>query len=487
MIQRQTIKKRERWLRFGKILLVFIVFHLWQVDSYAIEVVTGKDTTVLPLEKFIVLACEHDTVFQEILIDELYLTYYKDLTLPARDIILSVKGQYDFVFHPVDGHEKSGIVSLGKLFPYTGTTVSADYTASSSINDQERKSSFTFSVSQPIARNAFGRANRMLKKIRGLEIDLAKHQIVEAYEDYLYAVIALYFKWYSAYENMKTAESSYNFNERLLKNIRQKMTYDVARRVDVNKIHLQVMEKEENLISLKNNYDQALNYVFQATLYEKAETLIPEFPSFQQKTKDSFDEEYSMFKASSRTYQMLTLLEKKGILEVEKTADDLLPSANLEMGYIEEGSGYDIQNKENRAFAGFAFEFPFPGQKEKARNEYAKIDLEKIKLTSSNKKVQLKTDLKNLHMQIERQNGLVDIAQKKISVSEAIVKDETKNYSHGRIALNDLIQAINTLEENKFKLVYHKITLNNLMLEWLRLTDKLIERKTIDTLSGDKK
>lgn len=474
-------------MRFAKTIFILFSIFLWQVDSNAMEVKTNNSKNILTLEKYIALACKNDTVFQEILMDELYLTYYKDLSLPAKDIVLSVIGQYDFVFHPIDGHEKSGVVSLSKLFPDVGTTVYADYTASSSLDNQEKESSFTFSVSQPIARNAFGRANRLLKKIIGLEIDLAKHQIVEAYEDYLSAVIVLYFKWYSAYENMKTAESSYNFNEKLLKNIRQKMKYDVARKVDVNKIHLQVMEKEENLIALKNNYDQTLNSVFQAIRYEKAETLIPEFPAFSQKSRMPFSDEYRMFKASSRTYQMLTFLEKKGVLEIDKAADDLLPSASLELGYMEEGSGYDVQDEENRAFVGFTFEFPFPGQQEKAQHEYAKIDLDKIKLTSSNKKIQLKTDLNNLYMQIEKQNELVDIAQKKIDVSEAIVNDETRNYSHGKISLNDLIEAINTLEENKFKLAYHKITLNNLILEWLRLTDRLIERNTIDKLSGNKK
>jgi len=484
----EKTETRPLRMNFLKVAIVLFSLFLLHLNNNAFAATShNRDETVLTLDRYIALACNNDTVFQEILIDELYLAYYKDLTLPAKDIVLTVKGQYDFVFHPIEGHEKSGIVSLSKLFPYTGTTVYADYTASSLIDDPERKSSFSLSVSQSIARNAFGRANRMLKKIRGLEIDLAKHQIVEAYEDYLSAVMVLYFKWYADYENMKTAESSYDFNKRLLENIRQKMTYDVARRVDVNKIRLQVMEKEENLIHLKNNYDQTLNSIFQTIRYENSEVLFPEFPSFKEKLEISFSEEYRSFKASSRTYKMLTLLEKKGVLEIDKAADDLLPSASLEMGYIEEGKGYDIQDGENRAFAGFTFEFPFPGQKENAQHEYAKVDLEKIKLSSSNKKIQLKTDLNNLFIQINKQKELVDIAEKKISVSEAIVKDETRNYSHGRISLNDLIQAINTLEENRFKFVYHKIALKNLMLEWLRLTDRLIERKNIDTLSGSKK
>lgn len=474
------------WLGRIRTILILICFLLQPAGSLASTAETGNNKKVLTLQAYVALACKNDTAFQEILIDELYLNYYKDLTLPAGDIVLSVAGQYDYIFHPDEDNGKSGVVSLSKLFPYTGTTVYAGYSSSSSFHDRYKSSSYNISISQPIAGNAFGRANRLLDKIRGVEIDLIKYQVAEAYEDYLAAVMSLYFRWYSAYENVKTGEHSYNFNKQLLKNIRQRKEFDIARKVDVNKIHLQVIEKEENLITLKNNYDQAYNLILQSIRRDKTVDHIPEFPLFYEKTNISFSDEYQKYQAVSRTYRMLSLLEKKGVLEVDRAADDLLPSANLIVGYIEEGEDYDLKNEEKRAYAGFTFDFPFPGQQENAQHETVKIDLEKTRLTSANKKIQMATDLENLYLQIEKQTHLVKIAQKKINVSEAIVEDELKNYSHGRIALNDLIEAVNTLEENRFTLISRKITLNNLMLEWLRLTDKLISRKEIHELTDKK-
>ena len=48
--------------------------------------ISSPDTKVLSLGEFIRSATRNDTVFEEILIDELTLKYRKDLELPARDI-----------------------------------------------------------------------------------------------------------------------------------------------------------------------------------------------------------------------------------------------------------------------------------------------------------------------------------------------------------------------------------------------------------------
>ena len=52
---------------------------------------------LLNVDDFIHLAGTKDTEFETILIDELIVKYQKDLQLPADDLILSVKQQYDFL------------------------------------------------------------------------------------------------------------------------------------------------------------------------------------------------------------------------------------------------------------------------------------------------------------------------------------------------------------------------------------------------------
>jgi len=298
---------------------------------------------VLGLDEFIRMASEKDTEFESILVDELTLKYQKDLGLPARDLVLSVKGQYDLILDP-RREEPEVSVGLSRLFPYTGTDVSAEYESTPSLTRTDSSSEFSLLVSQPIARNAFGRGTRLLDRIIGLEVDVARHQIIEAYEDYLASTIVTYYDWFGAYENLKIAESSYQENIRLLDNIRERQKSHIALPIDVNKITLQVMEKKEKLIQLREEYRSALNLVLKAIRYAGTEELIPRRPDLYMDVPPDIDRAQGWFRDDSRSAVVLDLLEKKGGLEADKNADDLLPSIDLLFGYRVSGEDLGVTN-----------------------------------------------------------------------------------------------------------------------------------------------
>jgi len=441
----------------------------------AADINTGR---VLSIEEFVKTAASKDTVFEEILINELPLKYKKDLGLPAKDIVLSVKSQYEFF---LDRHESgpAATVALSRLFPFSGTDISAQYRTVPSAIPGAESSELSLLVSQPIAQNAFGKATRLQDKIIGAEIDVIKHQVTEAYEDYLANIITAYFNWYLAYENLKIGESSYAQNLALLQNIRNRRKNNIALPIDVNKTNIQVLVKKENLIKLREKYESALNFIKQAVRHSGDEEIKPAPPLMFDDKKISFDEDYRDFTQNSRTYRILNLLEEKSSLDVSKDADALLPSANLLFGYEIDGGGTGIKNPEDTFFAGISAAWPFPGQLNRARLETSKIADKKTHLSNANKYVQLRTDLKTLSIQIESEEKLVAIAEEKIKLSESILKDETANYSYGKVSLNDFIDASNRVDENKFSKILHSVELNVLKTEWLRLTDSLISRKDI--------
>ena len=72
------------------------------------------------------------------------------------------------------------------------------------------------------------------------------------------------------------------------------------------------------------------------------------------------------------------------------------------------------------------------------------------------------------------------MSQKKIKLSEAILKDEAENYSFGKVTLNDYIDAVNRVDENRFSYTEHGVQLNKLLVEWLRLTDQLVDEQVLD-------
>jgi len=160
-------------------------------------------------------------------------------------------------------------------------------------------------------------------------------------------------------------------------------------------------------------------------------------------------------------------------------ADALLPSTNLLFGYEINGDGTGLNNPDDTRFAGITVTWPFPNQIKRAGLETSKIADKKTRLSNLNKYVQLRTDLKALNIQIERDRKLIALAEEKIALSESILKDETVNYSYGKVSLNDFIDASNRVDENKFNKILRSVQLKVLMTEWFRMTDRLILRKDI--------
>jgi len=164
---------------------------------------------------------------------------------------------------------------------------------------------------------------------------------------------------------------------------------------------------------------------------------------------------------------------------VERDADDLLPSIDLLLGYEARGEEYALNDEDNMVFAGLQFDWPLGDQLERAEYEVSKIEQHKRELVNNNAYYRLYTEIKNLSNRIEREHRLLEIAEERIRLARSVLTDETENYSFGRVTLNDYIQAVNALDSTRFNRITHEALYRRQVVEWLRLTDQLINRKDI--------
>ncbi|MFH1772046.1 MAG: TolC family protein [Candidatus Omnitrophota bacterium] len=461
------------------ISLVFNFF-IFSSISYAQEVPCQESDQCreLMLDEFIALACQNDPFFERLLIDEYMLNYYPAINLDPRDFILSVTDEHSLTLRKNE-LDADATVSLSKLFRKTGTTVSAEY----SLSSTDDESSASLLLSQDIASNAFGRAGRLKEKIAGVEVELSCYQLIEAYEDYLAGLLKLYYDWYEAYEKMKTAQVSYEKNIDLLENIKERKRNRIALEIDVNKISVQVLDKKAKLIGFTVDYNVFLNEVLRAVGQKNTFCFTPGPVSTQTLDFEPFENLYGVFKSSGRTSKILSFLEDKGVFEKNLRADELLPSIALTAEYKTEGSGYEIEHSQNSAILGLRFGWPFPGERKKARFETAKLSLERTKLSSALTNLQLYSDLSSLYEKINNEKQLIELARQKIDLAGEIVKDETENYSYGKVSLNDLIQEVNSLEDKKLEGIFHTIRFKKMLLEWFRLTDSLVSGSNIKSIT----
>lgn len=450
------------------------------IVSTAISPAIAKQSKqpTLSLEIFIKQATKNDSTFESILIDQLSLKHRRDILLPDSDIIMDVKYQYNFYLNQ-NSNKAEATISLSKLFPYNGTQLSLSYNKAASGLTTTDSSSLQFLITQPIAQNAFGKGTQLQDQIIGIENDIRRYQIVEAYEDYLASLTAAYYNWYSAYENLKSGRLSYKSNQKLMRNIRERQRQKIALPIDVNKMQLLLVGKKENLIVLNEIYETYSNLIFKAIRYKGKTPYIPTTPN-RPVAKVQFEQDYHNFKQSSRTYKTLHMLEQQGSIQVKKVADDLMPSTNLLLGYQLDGKDWGINNQERSYFAGISVRWPIGHSVDRAKQNVAKIEYKKTVLSNQDKYEDLHTNLKNLYLQIQREQKLIDIAKKKIKLAQSILKDEAQNYSFGKVTLNDYISAVNRVDENRFSYTEHSVQLNKLLLEWLRLTDQLVNESVLE-------
>lgn len=468
-------------IRFFSGYLLFLCFLITTNAGLAFSDEDKIQAKTLAIDDFIRLATAKDTEFERILIDELLIHYQKDLKLPADDLILSVKQQYE-IFIDQDRSSPATTVSLSRLFPESGTEVLVAYDMGASIASEDKTSTVSFSVSQPIARNAFGKSTKLLDKMVGLETAVARHQVVEAYEDYLALVTSAYYDWYENYQNLRIGQSSYTENRKLLKNIKKRQAKSIALSIDVNKVELQVLAKRESILALEEKLKTSLHLIQTFIRYEGKEQLIPVEPPPLTTLSGSFEQLFDLFTKESRTFNILRELEKKSSLQVARDADDLFPSIDLTAGLEIQGGDYFMEDSNQVLSVGLSIQWPFDNQVEKAELGVSNVVAEKTKLETQSAYFQLYSQLISLYLKIERENKLIKIADEKIALARAIVNDESENYSFGKVSLNDYIQAVNVLDTNRFNQVSHTSLLNKLLLEWLRLTDQLVNRKDIQKL-----
>lgn len=332
-------------------------------------------------------------------------------------------------------------------------------------------------VSQPIAQNAFGRSTRLLDQIVGLEVDVARYQVIEAYEDYLSTVIVAYYDWYAAYQNLKIGQASYKENLKLLDHMGERQKQKIALPIDVNKVKLQVLSRKERLVELEERYTNATHKIQTILRDFGQDDYIPFLSRPLAEVNTDFEKAYQEFRHASRTFDVLRMLEETSKLEVSRSADDLLPSIVMNLGYTIDGEGYRIRQEDDLFYAGVTLQWPLFDQVDRAEHEVAKIDFQQQQLLTNNTHFRLLVQLRTLYFQIQREQKLITLADERIQLAQSVLKDEEENYSFGKVTLNDYIQAFNALDDNRFNKIAHEVSYRKLIAEWLRLTDRLVQAK----------
>ena len=431
----------------------------------------AREKQSLDAAAFLEKAVAHDPRFKALLAQRLDFQYREALRLPAGDWILGVAADYvaDLGDPPVDP-SASAAVSLSKLLVPSGTTLRLS-ASGDNLNQDLSNRAWTASISQDLAQNAFGRAARLDSKIAGLDVALAEHQLVEAWEDYLASLASLYVRWYLSWESLQTAENAAADAEKLLGNIRERRRRNVALRVDVDKVRLQVLDKQDRLLQLRHQWEAQAREIGRVTGMEDPLAFAPVNPQGNWKWDAAW---VDAFEKDSRTVRLLETAAGLDTAQLRRIKDDLLPS--LKAGVAYGGSQTGGADPAGDVTAFLNLDIPLGHQKERARAGQAEVSLQRRQAANQDSLGRAMVSLRNLAAEIALEDRRIELTLEKISLSERILKDENENYSYGRATLNDLIRFVQGLEDDRFALVQRQAARTVLVLEALRLSDRLVQR-----------
>ena len=188
----------------------------------------------LGLAEYLKLATAADVQFHRILQDKLLLQYKEILRMPAKDWTLQAlaEHQLDLAQPPLDPNTQWDL-SLAKMIPESGTRL-----ALGADGDGNRGSNAVYGwsaeITQDLARNAFGRSGRLDEHLSKIDIEIARYQLIEAYEDYYATISSLYLRWYLAWHSWENARLGWQESEKLLDNVQQRRRKNIALSVDVD-------------------------------------------------------------------------------------------------------------------------------------------------------------------------------------------------------------------------------------------------------------
>lgn len=437
---------------------------------------TEASRSVLSFREFLAKTLKNDPRFELILMEQLYLKYGKDLGLPPSDLLLEVNGQYGYYVLDEDRHrevDRRHGLALSKLFPTTGTRLALEYAKNSVFRggSVEQATSLGFEIGQAVGRNAFGRITRKTERRIELQTDLARHQLVEAYEDYLASLLVIYLGWHRAEERRAAAESAVREATLVYDLTLRKARFGIAYRHETQRSRLDVIIANQNLVAARAEERSTRRRVSALSGLKDEDLPGTELPNIAARNSDS-----GQAPPAERTRKMMKLLQDQGLVVEEIAEANLLPSAEIFAGYQLLGDRYDLARPDRRVYFGATVQINFGRKQDKARHETAKLDSRRLRLQARRLVISLDETLATVRDQLAAALELQKLGRERLTTAQSVLAAEHYNYRLGKSQFADLSLARTQVESARVNSVEQEATVAQLRVELLRLEDRLVQR-----------
>lgn len=427
----------------------------------------------LGFSDFLEKARMNDVEFSKILNEQKRADFYKELNLPSRALLLDLNSEYT-----VDsgGGDETSLVGgvISKEFIETGTTLSVSRSEVKAVGRDEKTSEVR--LSQSLVKNAFGSQVRVYEDVLEQESKTIDIEVVELYEDYTASLMNQYFDWQLAYSRLQFKNRQLAEAKRFFRNIERRRTQAVARSVEVDRARLQMLSVEQEIISLQTQYEQLSKQIKAlAGLDIDVSPIEGELPFSEKAIR--YDAIIKKTVDRGRQLQAYQLRTKAAEGRLDIARQNTRPDLNLFVGYyIDDSTRFTTQADREGTLVGLNLLWPFLDNQTKKAVEENRYLVSKAELEQAAFRRDLAVRLENLRLQIESAKKKVELDRQRWQVADRVLNEERRRYKNGSIDLETLIDAENGAAANQDAYFTSRTQLNQSIVEWLSLSDTLVEK-----------
>ncbi|MCD4813920.1 TolC family protein [bacterium] len=389
-----------------------------------------------------------------------------------------------------DSDSVSYELSLQKLFMPSGTRMSVAHSntlaeSESVIGTAESSSpKITFSVTQPLLKNAFGLSDRYPVVVAEIQKKSAYDDALEAWEGRIVELEKAYLDWCNAYENVKAYQAIIKELTKLERSVRRKFKAGVSDEKDMVQTEENLLRYQSLLIQTETSYmNETWNIAYlqagQAVRDKNALNIRPDLKTRQVDGLKPVDEKAIK---NLRLVKKLELLKEQQLYQKKVADNSALPSLDLIGSYGVKGEEADfnggyaaISDKQDYTVM-LQASMPLGGYKATGDKGQADAALNEINASIVNTVRSMDLSINQMAANIAMMEETLAIQEKLVKKAERKLILDNRNYEIGRLDIYYLIDTQNGLTNARLDYIKNKIQLDQLKIEYLAITDKLVLR-----------
>ncbi len=329
----------------------------------------------------------------------------------------------------------------------------------------------------PLMKNKGGVLSRLEYELQDYNIDSSEVTSDEDQEQFLEQQGLLFIDWVFISEQLKIAQNRLALaKEEYARTVKKRRSRLVAE-VDVLRTQDAVINARQNLSTIKIQW-QALQVELatQSGMSTRHE-MVPQFDLYRLEQAPDIDQVWLDLQRNARQLQAIDLQISRMERLTEGLKNELKPELDLVLGggLSSESDRFTnaAQFDQPQYMIGVNFRYPLGQRSAKAEVSKAQLQQQQLRAARHSLSWQLEAQLRNLLVQLNELQGVINLNQEQIEVARLRTSEELNRYNQGRSELSFVIQSRDNEQNAQLAYAANAATYQKLWLRYKSLTDVL--------------